>query len=167
MYDLADPAQLERTVFVSTLRSAGATLMTVGRWDQGFFDLVQLVLHDDLPTSRVEELVGFVAGAERVLAMCKQDLRILDETVASVDAELAASLLQCPLLPVARDRQDLLRAESGVLGLEREDLIDDREIRAVFREALAQDPMALRRMLDAGRMDVLTGHALYQERLLR
>jgi hypothetical protein len=167
IYDFDDPAQLESTVFVCTLGAGSATLLTVGRWDQGFFDLQQLVLDPSLPAERIDGIAAFVRGARRVLAVNRTDVRALEDTVASVDLELAQSLGRCALLPVVRDRVELLDREQGVLGLVREDLVGAREVREAFREAMAADPMALRRLLDAGRMDLLTGHALYMERLLR
>ncbi len=120
-----------------------------------------------LPSDRAEGIAAFVQGARRVLAVHRSDVRALEDTVALVDLDLAETLGRCALLPVVRDRVQLLDREAGVLGLCREDLVGDREIREAFRDALGADPMALRRLLDAGRMDLLTGHALYMERLLR
>lgn len=167
IYDLDDAAQLETTVFVCALHAGDGWLLTVGRWDQGFFDTLQIVVHERLPSERLSSVVAFVRGATRVLAVNRVDIRALEDLVLGVDPALAEGLGKCSLLPVVRDRSELLDREQRVLGLVREDLVSPREVAEAFREALGQDPMSMRRLLDAGRMDLLTGHALYMERLMR
>jgi hypothetical protein len=103
-------------------------------------------------------------GAKRALSIGRHDLRSLTSTL---DDECTEPLHRCALLPIARDRAELLDQEQAVLGLSREDLVAPREVDSVFRQAIGGDPLATRRLLDAGRIDLLTGLALYIERLVR
>ncbi len=167
IYEVVGARRAEGMLMVTELELGGeASVLTLGRWREGFLDLVQVVVRpgEVVGAQALMAVMDLMEGAVEVLGTTGGALRALRGwlTQAGQCDELA-----CVLLPLAGSRAELLEREEQVLGLVREDMATCVQVQALAPEWLIdEDPMAQTRLLDAGRADALTCAALYVERLL-
>jgi hypothetical protein len=163
IYDYMDPDALEATAFVSSLDLGhGARLLTLARWNEGFFELAQLIDRPDAPARDLCAALQLLQGATQILGLTAADharLQLFLLTAGALD--LAEQLHRCAHLPIARDRDDLLARERDDLSLSREDLTSHDALAATFADACAHgDLNDLNRLWEAGRADMLTATSL-------
>lgn len=168
-YDVFGADALEGTVLVTTLKlDQGARLFTLGRWSEGFLDILQWFESAEsvTPFEVMDAVLTMMEGADSLLGATGADVRALLSLLAELgEDDAAARFATATQVPVALNRDDLLVRETAVLSLVREDVASAKEVREIFAGA-GQEPMAKIRLLDAGRADLLTTHALSMARAL-
>ncbi len=169
VYDVVGAQEAESVVVFGALGlGEGLSLLTLGRWREGFFDIVQCFSRQGEAMAAEAELAvqDLIEGCGAALGVVASDLRALGAAMESMGMdEVAGELLSSPMLPVALNRDDLLAREGSVLGLVREDMLSARALEALGAGAASgADPKGLQRVLEAGRVDVITAMALFTER---
>lgn len=169
LYLLEAPQRLERTLFVAALDDADDnTLLTLGRFEDGFLHVVQIVLDaaDRALDAAVEPLLE---GVVRVVTPAQADLAHLLHRLASAERhDLARALTLAAPVSLRELVGDTLAAEQRLLGLERNQELNTGALQRLFFDACRlYRPDAARFLLDLGRCDLLGAVALHTEALAR
>jgi hypothetical protein len=165
VYERMDAGALERTLFVSSLKGEGVTLLTLGRWAEGFLDTVQVFWSKGHEGALPSEAAAILEGAECLFGVTSEDHGALAAWLRALgEPGRVEPLSGRALLPTSKTRGEFL-AKERTLGIAREDLESDEAVRATFDELDREGcKAALWRILEAGRADLLTGCVLLARR---
>lgn len=168
IYQNMNAEELESTLLVSSLDLGGeARLLTLGRWCEGFLDLVQIFVQPGVPTQSISAALESLEGVTSVVGLTHDAPETLFSWLkAHGEVDTAQDLEKKSGLSFCSSHSHMLKMEQEVLGLVREDLASLMEVAEVFADTRNGDPMARRRVLEAARADILTTTALFHDHIL-